>query len=347
MDAVTADDLIRTAEAGRALTRRGEEAAGIAQIEARYMEIREALDWLPGEGRAGDAFRLATALVPFWLATKRIDEADAWYGWALATPDGSVGAPASRRARALHDHGYLVFFAGRYDVAERRFAESRQVAEEAGDANLVALALAGSARVVLNTDPVEAVRLLRRAYEVTEHLADSDGRSSAEHVLGVALQMSGDLQGARTVMAERLERARAGGNAYVVAMESSNLSMVERRLGNLDQAAHLSLDALRITRDGADEMAIPWILNGLAAVTAAQGRAERAAKLLAIAECLLERAGGEWPPDEREQHDGALATVSEAISAAQLEASRSEARTMTVADAVEFALAGARTTEPG
>jgi hypothetical protein len=66
---------------------------------------------------------------------------------------------------------------------------------------------------------------------VTSDLEVSDGRSSAEHVLGVALQMSGDLEGAREVMAERLEHARSGGNAYVVAMESANLSMVERQLG--------------------------------------------------------------------------------------------------------------------
>jgi tetratricopeptide (TPR) repeat protein len=336
MDAATAEHLRTFAEEARARLRRGEEAEAIAEVEARYDEIRQALDWCLAAGRADDAFGIATALVPFWLATKRVDEADAWYERALATTPAA--GSAGPRARALHDHGYLVFFAGRYDLARQRFAESRQVAEEAGNPNLVALALAGSARVALNDEPAEAVRLLREAYDVTRDLEVSDGRSSAEHVLGVALQMSGDLEGAREVMAERLEHARSGGNAYVVAMESANLSMVERQLGNLDRARELSLEALRLVRAGNDEMAIPWVINGLAAVTAAQGHVERAARLLAIADTLLERAGGDWPPDEREQHDGTLAAVSADLSPTELEAVRAEAQSLSLAEALDFAL---------
>ena len=56
-------------------------------------------------------------------------------------------------------------------------------------------------------------------------------------------------------------------------------------------------------------MAIPWVINGLAAVIAAKGTIERAAELLAIAESLLARAGGEWPADEREQYEGTLTLV--------------------------------------
>jgi hypothetical protein len=85
-------------------------------------------------------------------------------------------------------------------------------------------------------------------------------------------------------------------------------------------------------------MAIPWVINGLAAVTAAQGHVERAARLLAIADTLLERAGGDWPPDEREQHDGTLAAVSADLSPAKLEAVRAEAQSLSLAEAVDLAL---------
>lgn len=335
MDAATVEQLIARAEEARAATRRGEDAAGIEQFERQYGPMREALDDWVGAGRADDAFRLSAALVPFWMATKRVDEGMAWLDAALMAGEGGAAA----RARALHDHGYLAFFSGGYELAERRFAESRTLADQAGDPNIAALALAGSARVALNDDPAAAVQMLREAIQLTRDLPDSPGRSSAEHVLGVALQLSGDLEGARNVMQARLDYARKTENEFVVFIESSNLSMVERKLGNFERAEALSLDALRIVTRKHDEMAIPWVINGLAAVTAAKGNHRRAATLLAIAESLLARAGGEWPADEREQFEGTLATVSAALPATVLEETRTRTGTMTLEECVAAAFA--------
>jgi hypothetical protein len=150
--------------------------------------------------------------------------------------------------------------------------------------------------------------------------------------------MSGDLEGAREVMQERLHHARAAGNEFVVFVESANLGMVERQLGNLDRAEALSLDALRISVSRRDEMSIPWSINGLAAVTAAQGRLERAATLIGIAQSLLAKAGGQWPPDEREQFEGTLATVSAGLSKAKIDRARALGAAMSLGDATAFAM---------
>jgi non-specific serine/threonine protein kinase len=321
------------AEDARAAIRR-EEPDAAAPIEERYGQVLEALDWYLVNGPADSGFRLATALVPFWMSTKRIDDGDAWFRRALA---GSAGSEP-RRARGTYDHGYLVFWAGRYEEADRAFAAARAEAARVGDGNLAALALAGSARVALNREPAESVRLLREALDLTEATPDAEGRSSAIHVLGVALQMSGDLRGARDVMTERLEAARQAGNEFVVWVESSNLSMVERQLGNVDRAEQLSRAALSIVAGRGDAMAIPWVINGLAAATAAKGDLARAAVLNGLAEALLERAGGEWPPDEREQFDGTLAEITAGLAPEVAERSRAEGAAMSTEDGVAFAL---------
>jgi hypothetical protein len=80
-------------------------------------------------------------------------------------------------------------------------------------------------------------------------------------------------------------------------------------------------------------------MDASTAVTAEQGRHERAATLIGIAEALLERAGGEWPADEREQYDGALATVAAGLSPASLASARAAGAAMPLDDAVAFALA--------
>jgi non-specific serine/threonine protein kinase len=334
MDADTANGLVVFAEEARAAMRRGD-ASATDSLNSRYSEIRQALDWYLDAGRADDAFRLAAALVPLWMATSRATEAIAWFDRALARP----GEASARRARALHDHGYLAFFSGGYELAERQFEASRAMAVLIDDRDLAALALAGAARVTLNTDPARSVELTREAMALTDDLPDGTGRSSAQHVLGVSLQLAGDLEGAREVMSARLAHARATGNEYVGFVESSNLSMVERKLGNLERAEELALDAVRYTAREHDVMATAWTINGLAAVTAAQGRYQRAARLLGIADALLERAGGEWPADEREQHDTTARTLAGALSESDLKQARGEGAAMSFEAAMEFALA--------
>ncbi len=327
MDDTTAAALLELVEDAQRRRRRQDPDAE-RMVEARYGDVLAALDRF---GATGTAFRLAGALVPFWIATKRIAEGDAWFDRALRD--------AEPPARALYDHGYLVFWAGRYELADRRFRAALAAAERDGDPSLQALALAGLARVAINTDVEEAVRLLRRAESVTVGLDDADpGRSSALHVLGVALQMAGDLTAAREVMSARLAAGRARGDEFVVWSESANLSMVERRLGNLERAEELAVEALTLCARRHDEMAIAWMLNGLAAVTAARGRFERAATLHGLAAAQLDRAGGEWPADERAQHEETLETLTANLPAATLDRCRAEGAAMPAGDTLDYAL---------
>jgi hypothetical protein len=150
--------------------------------------------------------------------------------------------------------------------------------------------------------------------------------------------MAGDLTGAREVMSARLEMGRSRGYEFVVWSESANLSMVERQLGNLDRAEDLSREALSLCARRADEMALAWMFNGLAAVTAARGRFERAATLHGLAAAQLDRAGGEWPGDERAQYKQTLATLTANLSGDDLKEFRGRGVAMTTETALGYAL---------
>jgi tetratricopeptide (TPR) repeat protein len=334
VDAATVAGLVEIAKEARARARQQDAGASVV-VEDRYPEMLEALDWCLTSEQPETAYRLASALVPFWVSTNRMDDGDAWFERAL----GTVAAGEASRARALYDHGYLVLWPGRYDVARQRFSDALALAERLGDCSLQALALAGLARVALYTDVDEALRLLRQADAVTRNLADSDpGRSSTLHVLGVALQMSGDLEAAREVMSARLSMGRSTDDEFVVWVESANLSMVERRLGNLDRAEELAVQALQINAERGDEMSVAWIINSLAAVAAAKGDHDRAATLIGTAAALLERAGGEWPPDEREQYHQTLSIVTAALSPRAIAKARARGAGYSVTDGIAYAL---------
>ena len=334
VDAAEAQELYELAEAGRAAARTHVPDAE-KPIEARYPDIQAALQWHLDRGETTAGCQLANALVTFWLATNRIPDGDAWFS-RLLTPPGEADAT---RALALHEHGYLVFWSGEHDRAAERFRESLDLAASLDDASLQALALAGLARVALYTDAAEAVRLLRQAIELTRNLSDDDpGRSSAVHVLGPALQMSGDLEGARAVIGQRLAAAERQGDAFVVWTESANLSMVERQLGNLDRAEELSRQAVDTVTAREHDLYLGWTLNGLAAVAAVKGESVRAATVMGAAASLLERGGGEWPPDELEQFKETEATLQRALPAAEFDHARAEGAAMSRQQAIAYAL---------
>ncbi len=96
MDADSAATLLAAALEGRAQMRRGEDASAVEGIERQYAEMREAMAWFLDQGRLDEADRFGTALVPFWMATKRIDDGD-WLVLARRRPDnGPTRSPSGQ-----------------------------------------------------------------------------------------------------------------------------------------------------------------------------------------------------------------------------------------------------------
>ena len=334
MDGETARSLLRFAgDSSPALREPGGKAV-LERMDARHAEMEQALEWFRGQGLASEAFQLASALVPFWMATKRLEEGTTWFERLLALPGGED----VDRARASFDAGYLAFWQG--DDARSSALQERalELGRRTKEPTVTALALVGLARIALRTDVEAARRLCREALSVTEGTADRRGRSSAMHVLAVAAQMSGDLNEARDLMSQRIALAREMNDIATISIESNNLSMVERQLGSLVEAETLARQALEISHQRGDELAISWNLNQLAASTASLGELARAATLLAAADATIEAAGGAWPPDELEHHERTEEILAGALPPAELERARAAGRAMSAAEAVAFAL---------
>src|ERR1700735_1284050 len=114
--------------------------------------------------------------------------------------------------------------------------------------------------------------------------------------------------------------------------------MVERQLGNLDRAEELSRQAVSTETAREHDLYLGWTLNGLAAVTAGKGQLVRAAPVLGAAASLLQRAGGEWPPDELEQFEETAAALRRALPPDELDHARAQGAAMSREQAVAYAL---------
>jgi tetratricopeptide (TPR) repeat protein len=338
MDARAAEPLLELAETAGPGLAGLDRKAQFQQLEDRHDDLLAAMQWFLEEGRTDEAMRLAGALAPFWMATKRLDEGCEWFDRVL----GSPGGEETNRGLACFEAGLLEFWRGDDDRAATLHDRALEIGRRIGEPTVTAVALTGLARIGLRSDISEARRLCREALLVTEGTTDRRGRSNAVHVLGVAAQMSGDLLEARELMTERMALARELGSYAGVASEAGNLSMVERQLGNLERADELAREALEIARQREDEWLFPYALNGLAAVAAERGELERAATLVGAAEAMMEAQGAAWPPDERPHYDRTVAKLADAMGSAEFERVRAAGQSLASHEAVELALVAGR-----
>ena len=312
----------------------------LERLEQRSGDLLAALGWFIDEGRADEGLRLANALHRFWITKQRFDEGARAFERALASGAGDD----TLRGRALLNAGFMPFWMGDDVRAAELFGSALDIGRRLGDVPLISQALGGLARVALRTDVAEGRRLAGEALRVSEAAEDERGVSNALHLLGVGAQIAGDLLEAREWMTRRLAVVRATGNSFLVASEASNLSMVERQLGNLDAAEALAREALELGEKIGDQFTTPFAISGLAAIATERGEHARAATLVGAAEAIMEAQQMAWPPDERPHYERMLADLPAAMGSDEFERARAAGRAMPPREAVTYAL-GAR--QPG
>jgi tetratricopeptide (TPR) repeat protein len=334
MDARAAESVLSLAEeASQSLRGPGAKAA-LEQLENEYSDLVAALQWFIDHERTDQALRLANALYRFWITKQRFDDGALWFDRVVESSGGDIRL----RGEAFINAGFMPFWLGQDDRAAAQFGRGLEIGRQLGDPPLISQALGGLARVALRTDVAEARRLAHEALAVSEDAADEPGRSNALHLLGVGAQIAGDLLEARDWMTQRLALVRTTGNELLIASEASNLSMVERQLGNLDTAGALAREALEIGERNGDQFTKPFAISGLAAIATDRREFERAATLVGAAEAIMEAQHMAWPPDERPHYERMLAVLPEAMGSADFDRARAAGHSMASSEAVDLAL---------
>ncbi len=333
MDAQAAQTALQFAERTSPELKGLDAKAALGRLEERCGDLLAAIQWFIDERRTDEGLRLANALYVFWITKQRFDEGSVWFDRIL----GSPGGDEARRGTAFIGAGFMAFWKGDDDRASSLFGRAVESGRRLRDAPMVSRALSGLARVALRSDVAEGRRLAREALAVSEEAADVRGRSNAMHLLGVGAQIAGDLLEAREWMTRRLALVRELKNDALISSEASNLSMVERQLGNLDAAEALVREAMEIAERCGDEFMKPFTLSGLAAIATERGKFERAATLIGAAEAIMEAHGAAWPPDERPHYERVVAALTAAMGS-EFDRVRAAGRAMTSSEAVSFAL---------
>ena len=363
------------AEEGESEVRGPEAAKWLERLEAEHDNMREALSWSLGQENVELGLRLAGALWRFWWMRSHYSEGRRWLENALAV-DGR-GSP-SARAMALAGIGEIASHQGDLDQAQEACEEGLELlAHETSEAKIyLLLSLAKVAR--MREDYKWATQLNEKNVALSREMRDTWGLASSLLSSAVVTQIRGDSERATELYEESMDLFREWGDKQGLAFCSLNLGLVAIIQGDLVRAAKLTEEAVALFRELGSRgdvslslnnlgwiaflrndlgkavdlykqsLALAWEtgmytvvlddLVGFACLAGAQGDAVRAAQLCGAAEALHEATGYPRDPTSYAEMEPYLVSGRSQIHEAVWAKAWEEGRTMTLEEAVSYAL---------
>ena len=283
---------LKFAEAARPGLRGPDARIWLDRMEADHENLRAAIDWGESEGTSTGidlATRVAKACAWFWMIRGHLVQGRLRVERLIAR--APTGTPA--HARALLVASGLAYFVGDGARALRLGEEGLAEWQTIGDQRHVALAFARIADAYGRMGQLDRARtMLNRSRALSGHLRDQD---DLEYPLvfmeARAAWLAGDLESARDLSSQVVENGRADGDQHTTLGGLRYLALLAHRQGDIQQAASLQAEALRLADGLRDYACTMHALAGFAYVALEADDAKRAARLLAASGRLQELTG--------------------------------------------------------
>ena len=305
------------------------------RLERDHDNFREVLRWsLTDTGDRATGLKLAAALYWFWWIRGYLGEGSRWLQTLLAGPGAQ--AAADIRAKASHAGGFLAFRLGDLDTAATLTEESMALWRELGSPPGIAKALMNSGRIAFVRHQLGQARSLWE--EVLAIDAASDEAAAALNGLGELARLAGDLPRARARYEESLAILKGTGNEEMVAVALFNLAQTAIGQGDLPGARTYLTESARLHKEAGSSCLANCALVGLAELASHEGDARRAARIFGAADALSEAYREALNPPDQAQYDASMSKTRAALTEEEFAAARAEGRSMTLEEAVAYAV---------
>ena len=305
------------------------------RLELELPNLRAALVWNRGTGDREAGLRLAAALWRFWDARGHLVEGRSWLEELLTV----TSARTPSRIRALLEAALLAHLQGDLARAQPLLDEAIVISRELGDPACLAwstMSLGAAAYLRgMGTDGA----LLQQALLLSREGGVSTVSYLSLYWLAEVARSRGDLARAASLLEESVALARQQGDNATTSLHLASLGYNALMQGAHERARAFLSEGLTLARDLHDVFVIALCLDGLAAVSGAQGRAQRSARLSAAAVALRERIGAVplAPPGAVQQTPGGSSIVDSGEPS--LAMARAEGSAMSLDQAIDYALA--------
>jgi non-specific serine/threonine protein kinase len=265
----------------------------LGELDAERPNLEAALDWLGATGQTVQELRLAASLVCYWGLRGDVVAGRARLERALERAESAEPGVQGRASTWL---GMMALHLGDAERAERRATDGLVLARahgERADAFVALIALGMTAR--FRGDYGLAEERYAQALELAPTLPDSRRAATAAAVALSHLGTAALGQGRPELAVEREEQALARyrelGDAWGVINALCDLGDAERDRGDLVASVGWYRQCLEVGQGYWAPMLIATAVAGIGCAAAAWGLGEPAARLLAAAEGIRERAG--------------------------------------------------------
>ncbi len=258
------------AERAEAEMARAHRAQWMARLEDEYPNLRAALAWAIESGDSDTAFRLGSALWPFWAATGRLSEG---HSWLQRATDLSGEADPQARAGALLRLGNLAVDLAMYDEARTRYLASLEIRKRLNDELGMAGALSGLGLVAWNQGRYpEAREALEEALALWRAHGHQRGIALTLMNLGNIAIAEGEYRTAEATHEEALRFRESAGDRAGIGYSLYWLGQLARLEGRAPDARVFLGQSLRHFYETGDRPGFAYALHELGSLASDEGK---------------------------------------------------------------------------
>lgn len=346
--------------------------------------LRAALLWAIQQGNADAGLRVAVALAHIWYMRGHYSEGRARLAELLALPSSSSAPDV--RASARTSAGHLAYCQGALEEAQHLLEESLSIWNSLGNDERKAVCLQTLANVVrFRGDLSGALPLFEEASVINHRLGHLMREAMNRALMAQVLFEQGDLERAETLNDQSSKALQSAGPGWgtiltlcmfgrIAAARGDSVTARKRLEESVELGRQLGItrgvvwslyflaqhalaqgdarraratfaESLRLARQTGDQLATAHCLEGFAGALAAT-QPGRAIRLAEAAGALREAAGSIPFPADRDRLERWLGVAARGLGETATAAARAEGRSMTVDQAVGYALAGDESSAP-
>lgn len=236
----------------------------------------------------------------------------------------------SRRALVIRDYSSALAY------AEKSLELCRSLNDQANTAEAL-LPLAYVARN--QNEPALATSLLKERLEIVRTLGDKRRIAATLNTIGEIARGEGDYTNAGRLYEEACDILRRIGHNWYLAGVLGNLAFIAQHQGNYQGAKAFWRESFDLREPEQRLLTIPWYLEGLGCVAAAESLPQRAARLFGSAQAIRGTADrpvrGQHP--DRQEFEQGMAAICLALDEATFQACWAAGQAMTEAEALAYA----------
>jgi len=315
-------------------------AAWFTQLDREIDNIRAAMEWSTNSGKAGAALQMAGSLVYFWFAHGPVGSE--WHDrvqQALARSEGKERTLA--RAKALNGIGFM-YWADIYPIDRHpELEEALSIGRELGDPWNTATALRnlGLLENIRGNYP-EARALLEQSLLIWREMGPEGKTGSAWTLmfLGDVALNHYEAEWARSLFEETITILKELGDINFLAYSIRRLAQLAWREGDYQKAIALCKKSLNLNQEVGDPRGVMACLAGFGDIAVAQGKFERAARLMAAVETQLSAIGIRLLHIDKMEYDRNLAQLRAQYDEKSLTKFWAKGKSMSLDEAIAFAL---------